>query len=105
MDSLSGVGVLDKAMAVLGSLRHGAQSLAELQASTHLPRATAHRLAVALEAHGMVRRDDDGRFAYWFRPARTRTGRNPRLPAGRNGATGARGATGTDGRGCPVVRA
>ena len=31
--------------------------------ATGLPRATAHRLAVALEAHGLVRRDPDGRFA------------------------------------------
>ena len=30
---------------------------------TGISRATAHRLAVALEVHGLVRRDDDGRFA------------------------------------------
>jgi DNA-binding IclR family transcriptional regulator len=30
--------------------------------ATGLPRATAHRLATALERHGLVRRDGDGRF-------------------------------------------
>jgi DNA-binding IclR family transcriptional regulator len=64
MDSLSGVGVLDKALAVLRALERGGPStLAELQASAGLPRATAHRLAVALEHHGLVRRDGEGRFA------------------------------------------
>src|SRR4029450_3776937 len=62
MDSLSGVGVLDKAIAVLRSLEPGPRSLASLVAETGLSRATAHRLAVALEAHGLVRRDDEGRF-------------------------------------------
>ncbi len=66
MDSLSGVGVLDKAIGVLAVLRIGPHNLAELQSATGLPRATAHRLAVALEAHGLVRRDDDGRFLLGF---------------------------------------
>lgn len=67
MNSLSGVGVLDKAMAVLGALEDGPRSLSELVRSTGLTRATAHRLAVALEAHGLVRRDDDGRFILGLR--------------------------------------
>jgi DNA-binding IclR family transcriptional regulator len=55
--------VLDKALAVLRALERGGPStLAELQASAGLPRATAHRLAVALEQHGLVRRDGEGRF-------------------------------------------
>jgi DNA-binding IclR family transcriptional regulator len=63
MDSVSGVGVLDKAVAVLLALEdRGALGLAELQTAVGLPRATAHRLAVALEQHGMVRRLADGRF-------------------------------------------
>ena len=45
----------------------GPLSLADLAASTGLPRATAHRLAVALEMHGLVRRDDGGRFALGLR--------------------------------------
>lgn len=67
MNSLSGVGVLDKAAAVLGSLEAGPRSLADVVAATGLSRATAHRLAVALEAHGLVRRDDEGRFALGLR--------------------------------------
>jgi DNA-binding IclR family transcriptional regulator len=62
MNSVSGVGVLDKAVVVLDALRVRPCTLAELQAATGLPRATAHRLATALENHGLVRRDDAGRF-------------------------------------------
>jgi len=65
--SLSGVGVVDKAVAVLAALEPGPRSLADLVAATGLTRATAHRLAVALEAHGLVRRDDEGRFALGLR--------------------------------------
>jgi DNA-binding IclR family transcriptional regulator len=63
VDSVSGVGVLDKAFTIVDALEAGPRSLNELVAATGLSRATAHRLAVALEAHGMVRRDGDGRFA------------------------------------------
>jgi len=67
MDSVSGVGVLDKAVGVLRALRaNGPLGLAELQQATELPRATAHRLAVALEEHGLVRRDGAGRFCLGF---------------------------------------
>ncbi len=62
MDIVTGVGVLDKAMVVLGSIEDGPRSLGELQSATGLPRATAHRLATALEAHGLLRRDAEGRF-------------------------------------------
>jgi len=61
--SVSGVGVLDKAFSVLDALEDRPRSLAELVEVTGISRATAHRLATALEAHGLVRRDDDGRFA------------------------------------------
>jgi DNA-binding IclR family transcriptional regulator len=67
MNSISGVGVVDKAVAVLAALERGPQSLADLVVSTGLSRATAHRLAVALEAHGLVRRDEDGRFMLGLR--------------------------------------
>jgi DNA-binding IclR family transcriptional regulator len=63
------VGVLDKAVAVLDALVDGPRSLQDLIAGTGLPRATAHRLAVALEAHDLVRRDGEGRFALGFRLA------------------------------------
>jgi DNA-binding IclR family transcriptional regulator len=61
--SVSGVGVLDKAFVVLDVIEQRPRSLADLVDVTGLSRATAHRLATALEAHGMVRRDDEGRFA------------------------------------------
>src|ERR1700722_14984467 len=61
-DSVSGVGVLDKAVSVLDALEDGPQALAGLAAATGLPRATAHRLAAALAVHGLVGRDDAGRF-------------------------------------------
>jgi DNA-binding IclR family transcriptional regulator len=62
MDMVTGVGVLDKAMLVLRAVGTRPSSLGELQSATRLPRATAHRLASALEQHGMLRRDDEGRF-------------------------------------------
>ena len=62
MDMVSGVGVLDKAMAVLRSVSAAPRNLTELQRDTGIPRASAHRLAVALEQHGLLRRDGDGRF-------------------------------------------
>lgn len=58
----SGVGVIDKASAVLAALEAGPATLAELVALTGLARPTAHRLAVALEYHRFVGRDLQGRF-------------------------------------------
>ncbi len=62
---VSGVGVVDKSVAILGALAEvdGPCSLAELVDRTGISRATAHRLAVALEVHGLVRRDEAGGFA------------------------------------------
>lgn len=62
MDKSSGVGVLDKAAAVLDALEAGPSTLAALVTATGLARPTAHRLAVALEHHGLVARDNLGRF-------------------------------------------
>ena len=62
MEHSSGVGVLDKAVLVLDAVAGGAHSLAALTASTGLSRATAHRLAVALEVHGFLAREGDGRW-------------------------------------------
>lgn len=76
MKSLSGVGVIDKSVAILAALGEGrALGLAELAAATGLPRPTAYRLAVALAAHGLLGRDPAGRFqlgarlAAWGRAA------------------------------------
>ena len=60
--SVSGVGVLDKAVLILQALATGPRGLLDLTAETGLPRATAHRLATALEAHDWVGRDAFGRF-------------------------------------------
>jgi DNA-binding IclR family transcriptional regulator len=61
------VGVLDKSMAVLDAVEARPRSLSDLVEATGLSRATAHRLAVALEEHGLLRRDDDGRFCLGVR--------------------------------------
>jgi len=60
--SVSGVGVLDKAVALLAAVEGGARTLAELVEVTGLSRPTAHRLAAALVAHGLVRRDEELRY-------------------------------------------
>jgi DNA-binding IclR family transcriptional regulator len=59
--------VVDKVVRVLDALKDGPRSLGDLCAVSGLSRATAHRLAVALEAHQLVRRDDEGRFALGLR--------------------------------------
>jgi DNA-binding IclR family transcriptional regulator len=64
---VSGVGVLDKSVTVLDALSDGPRTLNELVAATGIARATTHRLAVALEAHGLVRRDPEGRFVLGVR--------------------------------------
>ncbi|MFI6867248.1 IclR family transcriptional regulator [Nocardia sp. NPDC050406] len=56
----SGIGVLDKAMAVLAAVAEQPCGLNELCTRTGLPRATAHRLAVGLEVHRMLARDNQG---------------------------------------------
>ncbi|NMD54802.1 MULTISPECIES: IclR family transcriptional regulator [Tsukamurella] len=57
---VSGIGVLDKSVAVLRAAAEEPASLADLCGRTGLPRATAHRLAVGLELHGLLTRDGDG---------------------------------------------
>jgi DNA-binding IclR family transcriptional regulator len=49
-------------MAVLHAIAKEPCGLAELCARTGLPRATAHRLAVGLEVHRLLRRGSDGRW-------------------------------------------
>ena len=62
MRHTSGIGVIDKTVCLLRATAAKPLTLAELSASTGIPRATAHRLAVALEVHGLLTRDNDGRF-------------------------------------------
>lgn len=59
---ISGIGVLDRAVDIMSAVAAQPQSLADLMQSTGLPRATTHRLAVALEAHRLLSRDGEGRF-------------------------------------------
>ena len=49
-------------MLVLDAVQGGAHSLAALTERTGLSRATAHRLAVALETHRFLAREGDGRW-------------------------------------------
>ncbi len=57
------VAVLDKAVTILRAVADEPATLAELVSRTGLPRATAHRLAVALEGHRLVRRTAEGSWA------------------------------------------
>lgn len=56
----SGIGVLDKAVAVLYAVAEQPCGLTELCERTGLPRATAHRLAVGLEVHRLLTRENGG---------------------------------------------
>jgi DNA-binding IclR family transcriptional regulator len=58
----SGIGVVDKSVTILSTVAAAPRTLAELVEATGLPRATAHRLAVALEVHRLIARDAEGRF-------------------------------------------
>jgi DNA-binding IclR family transcriptional regulator len=114
MDSVSGVGVIDKGVLILRAIARVPLDLAALQDETGLPRATAHRLAVALELHGLVRRDPQGRFCLGFeliRLGRAAEDEFPLAEIARPILTGLRDATGEsvqlyvadgDGRRCVV---
>jgi DNA-binding IclR family transcriptional regulator len=56
------VGVLDKAVAILDAVEVVPLGLTELVEATGISRATAHRLAAALERHGLLERHGEGRF-------------------------------------------
>jgi DNA-binding IclR family transcriptional regulator len=64
------VGVLDKAISILDALEAGPLPLAGVVDATGLSRATAHRLATALQAHRLVGRDRSGQFCLGPRLAR-----------------------------------
>ncbi|MBT0565437.1 IclR family transcriptional regulator [Williamsia sp. CHRR-6] len=59
---VSGVGVLDKSVAVLKATAQSPCSLNELCTRTGLPRATAHRLAIGLETHRLLVRNSAGQW-------------------------------------------
>jgi DNA-binding IclR family transcriptional regulator len=62
MGQHSGIGVIDKTVSILAAAAQGPAALSDLVQRTDIPRATAHRLAVALEVHRLLTRDSDGRF-------------------------------------------
>lgn len=62
MRKASGIGLLDKVVALLHTIAESSCGLAELCDRTGLPRATIYRLAAALEIHRLVARDDEGRW-------------------------------------------
>jgi len=64
---LSGVGVLDKVVLVLDAVALGPLALSGVVRATGLSRATAHRMAAALEVHGMLRRDEHGQYVLGWR--------------------------------------
>ena len=114
MDSVSGVGVLDKAFLVLNALVTRPLSLADTVEITGIPRATCHRLLAALEHHGAVRRNDEGEYCVGPTLAglgRAATTQFPFLGRAREVARDVRDRTGesvqvfvaeTDGRRCVV---
>lgn len=59
----SGIKVLDRAASILNAVAQTPLSLADLSQTTGLPRATAHRIASALEVHKLLSRDEHGRWA------------------------------------------
>jgi DNA-binding IclR family transcriptional regulator len=61
-ERVTGVGVLDRCVSLLGLLADGPRSLRWLASASGLPRPTAHRLLVALETHRLVARDASGCF-------------------------------------------
>lgn len=67
--TISGVGVLDKSVAVLEAVAaaEGPCRLGDVVAATGINKATAHRLAAALEAHGLLRRGGDGAYRLGLR--------------------------------------
>lgn len=58
----SGIKVIDRAVTILLAVAEQPRTLAELTTATGLPRATAHRLAAALETHHLLRRNTAGQW-------------------------------------------
>jgi len=71
------VGVVDKVVSILACLHHAPATLADLVQSTQISRPTAHRLALALEHHGLVERDRQGHFVLGARLALWSAGIDP----------------------------
>ncbi|MEY8209811.1 IclR family transcriptional regulator [Corynebacterium sp. MNWGS58] len=59
---ISGIKVLDRAVAIMKATASTPMNLSELCDTTGIPRATAHRIASALEMHQILARRVDGRW-------------------------------------------
>ena len=94
MDNSSGVGVIDKTVALLQAVSEGPATLADLVDRTAIPRPTAHRLAVALEYHGLLERDDEGRFRLGVRLLQWGGDSDPLLQQAQDAVMDLRDATG-----------
>ena len=100
------VQTLDRVVAVLEAVAvAGPCSLAELVRDTGLARPTAYRLAVACEGHGLLARDDDGRFRLGGRLVGWGARARARVRARGGGRPGARGARRRDRRERAALRA
>ena len=62
MDTVSGIGVLDKVVSILRVAGEGPVSFRDVCERTGISRATAHRLAQGMEVVGLLRRGDDGAY-------------------------------------------
>jgi len=85
---------VDKTVALLDAVATEPLPLAELAKRTGIPRATTHRLAVALECHGVLMRDDLGRFTLGPRTARWAAGLDEVRPIAEEAVHRLREATG-----------
>lgn len=81
MGQSSGIGVLDKAVLVLRQAARSPVTLADLVERADLPRATAHRIAVALQTHGFLRRIESGAWTLGPLLADLASGTEPELSA------------------------
>lgn len=88
------MGVIDKSVALLDAASRSPASLSDLVEATGIPRPTAHRIAVALEHHGLLARDDEGRFVVGARLLRWGGESDPLLPLAQPVVSDLRDATG-----------
>lgn len=64
---VTGVGVLDRAVAILDAVERAPMGASELARHLGLAVPTTHRLAAAMVEHGLLRRDADGRHRTGWR--------------------------------------
>lgn len=77
----SGIKVLDRAVAIVRAVAAGDKTLGELSEATELPRATAHRIATALEVHHVLARTPRGEWTLGPALAGYTDGPSPKLLA------------------------